>query len=53
MVCIRLSADGGGYAAGRHETGGKMISWAAVAEAIAAFSKGVLFALELLGDWND
>ncbi len=53
MVCIRLSADGGGYAAERHETDGKMISWAAVAEAIAAFSKGVLFALELLGDWND
>ena len=53
MVCIRLSADGGGYAAERHETDGKMISWAAVAEAIAAFSKGVLFALELLRDWND
>ena len=53
MVCIRLSADGGGYAAGRHETDGKMITWAAVAEAIAAISKGVLFALELLGEWKD
>ena len=30
-----------------------MITWAAVAEAIAAFSKGVLFALELLGEWKD
>ena len=53
MVCIRLSADGGGYAAERHETDGKMISWAAVAEAIAAFSKGVLFALELFGGWHE
>jgi len=30
-----------------------MISWAAVAEAIAAFSKGVLFALELLERWHE
>ena len=29
-----------------------MISWVAVAEAIAAFSKGVLLALELLGERN-
>lgn len=53
MVCIRLPADGGGYAAGRRETDGKMISWAAVAEAIAAFSKGVLFALELFAGWHE
>lgn len=34
---------------GRHGLCRKMITWAAVAKAIAAFSKGVLLALELLG----
>jgi len=33
----------------RHGLCCKMITWAAVAKAIAAFSKGVLLALELLG----
>ena len=33
----------------RHGLCCKMITWAAVANAIAAFSKGVLLALELLG----
>ena len=48
-VCIGLPAHSGSAADRRHGLCRKMITWAAVAKAIAAFSKGVLLALELLG----
>lgn len=49
LVCIGFPAHSGTAADRRHGLCRKMITWAAVANAIAAFSKGVLLALELLG----
>lgn len=49
LVCIGFPVHSGTAADRRHGLCRKMITWAAVAKAIAAFSKGVLLALELLG----
>ena len=49
LVCIGFPAHSSTAADRRHGLCCKMITWAAVANAIAAFSKGVLLALELLG----
>ena len=49
LVCIGFPAHSSTVADRRHGLCRKMITWAAVANAIAAFSKGVLLALELLG----
>lgn len=47
LVCSGLPAGGCGASARRDSAGRKMISWAAIVNAIAAFAKGALLALEL------
>lgn len=47
LVCSGLPADSRSTSARRDSTGRKMISWAAIVNAIAAFAKGALLALEL------
>ena len=47
LVCSWLSAGSCGTFAWRDSAGRKMISWAAIVNAIAAFAKGALLALEL------
>ena len=47
LVCSGLPAGGCGTSARRDPAGRKMISWAAIVNAIAAFAKGALLALEL------
>lgn len=47
LVCSGLSAGSRSASARRDSAGRKMISWAAIVNAIAAFAKGALLALEL------
>ena len=47
LVCSGLPAGSRSASARRDSAGRKMISWAAIVNAIAAFAKGALLALEL------
>lgn len=47
LVCSGLPAGSRSASARRDSDGRKMISWAAIVNAIAAFAKGALLALEL------
>ena len=47
LVCSVLPAGSRSASAQRNPAGRKMISWAAIVNAIAAFAKGALLALEL------
>lgn len=47
LVCSGLPAGSRSASARRDSAGRKMISWAAIVNAIAAFARGTLLALEL------
>ena len=47
LVCSGLPAGSCGTFTWRDSAGRKMISWAAIVNAIAAFARGALLALEL------
>lgn len=47
LVCPGLPAGGRSASARRDSAGRKMICWTAIVNAIAAFAKGALLALEL------